>query len=333
MVGFALFGAGVMGTIHARNVGLHPNYQLIHVVDPVIDGAQKLTEQFGGTPSSTVDSALEDDRVEVVIIASTTSVHEEQVLACVEAGKAFLCEKPISDSLEGALNCVRVARDSGIVTAMGFNRRLNYEYRSIYDRVKAGQVGKVEMIHIISRSIKAPPPETLSASGGMIREKGTHFFDLASWIAASDPQEIYAAGACLIDKRFADYGEVDSASLVMRLENEALVSFNFSRRAVFGQDELVEVVGSEGMLQAGRKPEGTTLFYTESAISKEGISHFWYEQFKQTYTDELDMLVASLTESTPVHATLRDGLKAQAVAEAAIQSIAENRPVTIQKVW
>ena len=45
------------------------------------------------------------------------------------------------------------------------------------------------------------------------------------------------------------------------------------------------------------------------------------------------MLVASLTESTPVHATLRAGLKAQAVAEAAIQSIAENRPVTIQKVW
>lgn len=333
MVGFALFGAGVMGTIHARNVGLHPNCQLIHVVDPMIDGAQKLTEQFGGTPSSTVDSALEDDRVEVVIIASTTSVHEEQVLACVEAGKAFLCEKPISDSLEGALNCVRVARDSGIVTAMGFNRRLNYEYRSIYDRVRAGQVGKVEMIHIVSRSFKAPPPEALPGSGGMIREKGTHFFDLASWIAASDPQEIYAAGACLIDKRFADYGEVDSASLVMRLENEALVSFNFSRRAVFGQDELVEVVGSEGMLQAGRQPERTTLLYTESAISTEGIYHSWYEKFKQTYTDELDMLVASLTESTPVQATLRDGLKAQAVAEAAIQSIAENRPVTIQKVW
>ena len=73
MVGFALFGAGVMGTIHARNVGLHPNYQLIHVVDPMIDGAQKLTEQFGGTPSSTVDSALEDNRVDVVIIASTSS--------------------------------------------------------------------------------------------------------------------------------------------------------------------------------------------------------------------------------------------------------------------
>ena len=124
----------------------------------MIDGAQKLTEKFGGTPSSTVDSALEDDRVDVVIIASTTSVHEEQVLACVEAGKAFLCEKPISDSLEGALNCVRAAGDSGIVTAMGFNRRLNYEYRSIYDRGRAGQVGKVEMIHIVSRSFKAPPP-------------------------------------------------------------------------------------------------------------------------------------------------------------------------------
>lgn len=333
MVGFALFGAGVIGTIHARNVWLHPDYQLIHVVDPMVDRTQKLTEQFGGSPSTTVGSVLEDDRVDVVIIASTTSAHEEQVLACAKAGKAFLCEKPISISLEGALNCIRAVEDSGIVTTMGFNRRLDYDYRSVFDRVRAGQVGKVEMIHIVSRSHQAPPHEALPASGGMMRTKGTHFFDLASWISASDPNEIYAAGACLIDKRFADYGEVDSASLVMRLENEALVSFNFSRRAVFGQDELIEVVGSEGMLQAGRQPTGTTLLYTEGAISTEGIHRFWYEQFKQTYSTELDMLVASLTESTPVHATLRDGLKAQAVAEAAIQSIAENRPIKIQKVW
>jgi len=333
MIGFALFGAGVIGTVHARNIYIHPNYQLIHVVDPINDRAEELTKKFGGSPSTTVDSSLDDDQVDIVIIASTTSAHEEQVLACAKAGKSFLCEKPISINLDGALNCIRSARNSGVVAAMGFNRRLDNDYRSVFKRVREGQIGKVEMIHIVSRSHKAPPPESVVFSGGMIREKGTHFFDLASWIAASDPVEIYAAGTCLINKRFADYGEVDSASLVMRLENEVLVSFNFSRRAKFGQDELIEIVGSEGMLQTGRKPKGNTKLFTEEAISTGEIHHSWYEQFKQTYSSELDILVASLSESTPVHATLSDGLKAQAVAEAAVQSIVENQPTKIKRVW
>jgi myo-inositol 2-dehydrogenase/D-chiro-inositol 1-dehydrogenase len=333
MVGFALFGAGVIGTIHARNIALHPEYQLIHVVDSMPDKAKKLTEMHGGTPGMEIDQALEDERVDVVIIGSSTSAHEAQVLACAKAGKAFLCEKPISDSLEGALHCIKAVEEAGIATAMGFNRRLYYDYQSVFDRVRTGQIGKVEMIHVVSRTNKAPIPETIPFSGGMIREKGTHFFDMASWISELDPVEIYAAGACLIDKRFVEYGQVDTASLVLRLEDDVLVSLDFSLRAIFGQDELIEIVGSEGMLQCGRQRSGNTFLYTEGSIATEGVQHSWYEQFKQTYSQELDALVATVTQSAPAHATLRDGLRAQAVAEAAIQSISQNQPVKIEKVW
>ena len=63
------------------------------------------------------------------------------------------------------------------------------------------------------------------------------------------------------------------------------------------------------------------------------INSQWYEQFKPTYALQLDQLVAATLKKGKVHVTLIDGLKAQAVAEAAIQSISQTRPVKIEKVW
>jgi myo-inositol 2-dehydrogenase/D-chiro-inositol 1-dehydrogenase len=75
------------------------------------------------------------------------------------------------------------------------------------------------------------------------------------------------------------------------------------------------------------------LQYTKSGILMDRINSQWYEQFKPTYALQLDQLVAASLKQGKVHATLIDGLKAQAVAEAAIQSISEKQPIIIQKVW
>lgn len=335
MIGFALLGAGVIGNIHAHNIALHPDYKLIHVIDPISERANELSERFGGYPGADINRALEDDGVDIVIIASSTLVHADQVIACAKARKDFLCEKPIANSLEETIACTREVEESGVVALMGFNRRLDQDYRSMFDRVREGKIGKVEMIRITSRTFnfKSPEPETVHFSGGMMREKGTHFFDLATWISGAEPIEVYAAGSCLIDKNYEKFGEVDTASIIIRLDNDALVSLEFNRRAIYGQDEWMEVAGSEGMLQCGRKKTGSMLQYTKSGILMDRINSQWYEQFKPTYALQLDQLVAASLKQGKVHATLIDGLKAQAVAEAAIQSISEKQPIIIQKVW
>ncbi len=44
----------------------------------------------------------------------------------------------------------REVEESGVVALMGFNRRLDQDYRSMFDRVREGKIGKVEMIRITS---------------------------------------------------------------------------------------------------------------------------------------------------------------------------------------
>ena len=167
----------------------------------------------------------------------------------------------------------------------------------------------------------------------MIREKGAHFYDLACWFADCEPVEVYATGGCLIDPRLGDYGDVDTAALVVRFESGALATFQFGRRTAYGQDELVEVFGSEGMLTAGRKRAGTVELFRGPAVAGSGIVADTYAQFAASYVEELEVFARAVAGEGPVHATLADGLRAQALAEAAIGSMAEGRAVPIERVW
>ena len=333
MIRWALFGAGVIGSVHARNIAAHPGCALAHTIDPNLDRARDLADAFGGVASPSIDAALGDDAVDAVLIASSTAAHHAHAVACAEAGKAFLCEKPVSDSLDRARACVEAAARADVVAATGFNRRLDPQYCSLLERTREGEIGAVEMLHFASRSFAPPKPETAPATGGMLREKGAHFYDLAAWIAGAQPVEVYAAGACLIDPAFAEFGDVDTAALTLRFDTGALATFDFGRRTAFGQDEWIEVFGAKGMLVSGRTRAGDVSLFKGPQVVESGLHHGWHDRFAESYVRELDAFVSALTEGREVHASLADGLRAQAVGEAAVQSQAQNMPIRIENIW
>jgi myo-inositol 2-dehydrogenase/D-chiro-inositol 1-dehydrogenase len=329
----ALFGAGTIGRIHARNISQSTTCSLACVVDTDRSRASDLCRLFGGRADKSISRALADDTLDAVIIASSTDAHKDHVLAAAEAGKAILCEKPIADSIDDAKRCVDATDRAGVVAAMGFNRRLDAAHQELFSRLTVGEIGRIEMLRLVSRSATPPPPEMSAHSGGMIREKGGHFFDLACWLAGSDPVEVTAMAGCLIDPRFAEFDDVDTAMLTLRLQNGALAGFDFGRRTAYGVDELIEVFGSDGMLLADRQPVSGTIKRAGAYISGPGLNRDWYERFAPTYVDELAAFVAAVRGDGDVHASMTDGLRAQAVAEAAIIALREQRSVAIGPVW
>jgi len=330
---FALIGAGVIGRVHARNIAGRPDARLHWVVDTDAPRGNALAAAHGARFSASVDEMLADPSVRVVVIGSSTDVHEAHLLACIRAGKAVLCEKPLANSLDGAKKCLDAARAAKVIAAIGFNRRFDVQHRAVFDRVRAGEIGAVESVHIVSRSSEASAPEAAHRAGGMLREKGTHFYDLAHWMAGSEPVEVYAAGGCLFDPAYAAFGDVDTAALTLRFASGALATMSFSRRTVYGYDEMIEVFGAQGMLQSRRqRPRGVSLYRGDRVID-DGIHPGWYERFAPTYVAELDALVAAVRARTPVEPGLADGMRAQAVAEAAVASLIQGKPIAIPNVW
>lgn len=328
----AVVGAGVIGAIHAGNAAAHPGCQLRWVIDRDARRAARLAWAHGVESGQVLADALAGGKVDAAIIASSTAAHAGHMHDCIEADIPFLCEKPLTDGFESARNCFLAAERAGIVAATGFNRRLDSDYRSLFERVRAGEIGRVESLHIVSRTFAPPDPRSAAESGGMIREKGAHFYDLASWIPGHSPVEVFATGTCLIDPGFAEFADVDTASLILRFDSGASATFSFGRRTAYGQDELIEVFGSEGMLVAGRRPAGEVTLYKGDSTVAGGIPAQWLPRFRESYALEMDAFYRAVTDGAPVHASLGDGFRAQAVAEAALRSIAENRPQPIHSL-
>jgi myo-inositol 2-dehydrogenase/D-chiro-inositol 1-dehydrogenase len=96
---------------------------------------------------------------------------------------------------------------------------------------------------------------------------------------------------------------------------------------------MFEVNGSRGMLRSERQlPHGVTLYQGDRIVA-DGIHAGWYERFAPTYVAELDALIAAVRSRTAMSPGLEEGMRAQAIAEAAVESLAQGRPVAIRDSW
>jgi myo-inositol 2-dehydrogenase/D-chiro-inositol 1-dehydrogenase len=321
MIRFALLGAGFIGSVHAANLAAHPDVDFAKVYDVSTERAAAVAGKYGATAVGSVAEALEG--VDAVYIASSTDTHAANLRAAVDAGVAVLCEKPIDLSLERAREVVAYAEGKGAKVMVNFNRRFDPDHAELKRIVDADGVGKVELVQLTSRGPAVPPLEYVKVSGGQLRDQTVHFFDLARWIAGADPVEVYAAGSALADPRLAlpEYDDVDTSVCVLKLPDGALVQIDNNRRTGYGYDERIEVLGSTGLVESMRHRARRVTHYQGSGIVESQLYAGWFERMQPTYALALDHFVQLLLSGAPIEPSLSDGLKAQAIAEAATKSL------------
>ena len=324
---FALFGAGRAGTIHARNIASHPRAELGYIFDVDQDAAQRLTTAYGGTSPSSAQEVWEADDVDAVLIASSTDTHVDLLRQAMRAGRPTYCEKPIDLDIEKVRLFVEEASGCDLPIFIGFRRRFQPEFRSIHREIRDGAVGQIESIRVTARDFKLAPLAFLQRSGGLLRDKMIHYFDLAPWLAAEKPSEVYATGSCLIDPVVGQMGDVDTAVAVLRFPSGALCTIENGRRAAYGFDDRVEVFGAKGMLQGGSAPADNLARFSAAGITQNRFPDYYGEE---SFAYALDGFIIMLESGAAVSPSLQDGYQAQLIAEAAIESMRTNQPVKLQ---
>jgi myo-inositol 2-dehydrogenase/D-chiro-inositol 1-dehydrogenase len=149
---------------------------------------------------------------------------------------------------------------------VNFNRRFDRDYAELKRVVDSGSIGVVELIQLATRGPVMPPPQYSAVSGGQLRDQTAHFFDLARWIADLDPTEVFATGSTLTEPCLADYGDVDTSAVTLRLPIGALLQIDSVRRTGYGYKERVEVLGSTGMVEARRQRTGAVSRYSAGKV-------------------------------------------------------------------
>ena len=324
----ALFGAGRIGRIHGRNIAAHPRARLAAVVDPHRESAQALARDLGCEVAGT-DAVMADASIDAVVVASATDTHCELIEAAARAGKAVFCEKPVDLSLPRVDRCLAVVDETGVPCAIGFNRRFDPQFARLHAQLAAGRVGRLESVIIISRDPAPPPVGYIASSGGLFRDMTIHDFDMARWLLGVEPVTVYATGTCLVDPAIAGAGDIDTATVVLSTGDGVTATISNSRRASYGYDQRIEVFGSGGMLQAGNNTETNLVFSGEAGVVAEKPLHFFLERYAEAYRRELDTFVNGVLDGQSPGPGVGDGRQALVLAEAALLSMREGRPVAL----
>jgi predicted dehydrogenase len=126
----AVVGAGAMGSNHSRAVAQGLNTELACVVDFDLPKAEQIASRFGSIAYSSLDEALGSQKIEGVVIATTTASHAILAKDVIERGLPVMVEKPITDDLPQTREIIDFARSKNVPIMCGFVERFNPAVRT-----------------------------------------------------------------------------------------------------------------------------------------------------------------------------------------------------------
>lgn len=331
---FAVFGAGRMGARHIANVAAHEKAALAYVVDPDLDRAKAFADRYGAAASAEPERALADPLVDAVIIASATDTHVDLIIAAANAGKAILCEKPIDLDIARVETCARAIANRNIPVMIGFQRRFDPTHKGVKEAVENGEIGKIEVISIVSRDPEPPPLGYIAVSGGQFHDQMIHDFDMALWLSGATGQiEVFAMASNLVDPKIGELGDSDTAQVLLKFESGAFCRVDCSRRCAYGYDQRVEVFGSKGMVSSGNLPQTAIERHTRSTTTaRDRLLPDFMQRYSHTYVLELEAFIEGIVSGTSLDPNFESGRRALVLADAARRAHNTRVPVNVEIV-
>ena len=291
-VGAALVGTGMWAARVAAAVARTPSLELVTCFgrDEARRAAFAVAHGCEAAPSLT--AAIEDPRVEAVLLVTPNAVHAEQAVACAERGKHVFLEKPIADSLEDG-HAIRAACESaGVTLLVGHCFRRLGAARAVERLLAEGGLGRLVLAEANFSLPGTLTPDAWrfyrdTCPGGPLLQLGVHHADtLQHWLGrATRVSGSFArlATAAEIDDVGVALADLDSGA-------RAVVTSSYVSPKTFA----IRLVGTEGVLdyvtdmsvwpQADRMDGATTVTVT----TREGKRELEFE--------ERDMLVEELDE-------------------------------------
>lgn len=333
-VKLGVIGAGRIGKVHAENVVFRiPEATVVGLADINLNAAQTLARQLSiPVVSSDYHEIVNHPDIDAILVCSSTNTHTEVIKAAAAAGKHVFTEKPIDLNLAVIDDVLAAVKRAGIKFQVGFNRRFDPTFARVREAISSGEVGEPHLLHIISRDPAPPPAEYVAVSGGIFLDMMIHDFDMARFLVGSEVVEVYTQAAVRIDPRIGEAGDVDTAMVMLTFADGTIGTIENSRRAVYGYDQRVEVLGSKGGISTANLYANAVTFSSASAVYRDLPLNFFMDRYTASYINEMQTFITAVVKNTAPQPTGLDGRMSVAVGLAAKKSLQEKRPVKLSEI-
>jgi myo-inositol 2-dehydrogenase / D-chiro-inositol 1-dehydrogenase len=222
--------------------------QLVVVADPSPDALERARRIVNVDVTADSQAAIDRDDVAAVVVCAPPDQHAALALAAVQAGKHVYVEKPLATDVAEGERLVAAAEHSGVVAAIGFNRRYHPLFARARTLVADGAIGRVvggQAAFCEPIALAAMPDwkRQVASGGGVLLDLATHHVDLVPWLIGGEVRAVEARVS-------SDASEHDSARVRIRLAGEVEVEGFYSFRAA--RSDFIELLGDAGVLRVDR---------------------------------------------------------------------------------
>jgi len=326
----AVIGLGPIGTLHARLYQQDPLAELVGVCDIDPARAQVAGESFGVPYFLSAPEMLSTLAPDLCSVATGgyeySSDHYEPTVQALEAGCHVLCEKPICNEIAKAAEMVRAARDRGRCLAVDFNHRFTPAALLAKQWLDEGRLGDLLFVNM---ALWIGKPGEFSSPYFHLKALNPHSIDMIRHfcgdIAAVQCFAMKAPGRTLWST--ASWNFLFKNGMVGHLTS----SYDIERGHPM---ERCEVAGVKGRFVIDDMWRETTLYPAGDLVKSVYTNPVFggYRDFDDTFAARIHAFLEQISAGVSpeeIDGSGADGLAAQTVIAAAIESLNTGQVVTL----
>jgi myo-inositol 2-dehydrogenase / D-chiro-inositol 1-dehydrogenase len=328
----AVLGVGKMGTDHVQRLTHTVRGARVSAVSDY--STERAAVVAAMTPHARVISdpidAIADPDVDAVILASPAESHEKQLLACLEAGKPVLCEKPLTADESSALDLVRAEAALGKkLIQVGFMRRFDREYEQLKALIDAETLGAPLMLHCMHRNPAGPDGFDSVAA---VRDSQVHEVDVIRYLLGEEIASVHVLHGA--NTSLAEDGIDDPLLTIFQTTSGRLVDVELFIRTGIAYEVRTELIAERGTALIGL--DIGLIQKSSPGVWGGTITPGFSERFGPAYDRQVQQWVNAATTGTDgVYIDgpgSWDGYAAAVVCAASIKSVADGAKVTVDMV-
>jgi predicted dehydrogenase len=271
-----------------------------------------------------------EDGIEVVSIVTPNHVHYDPAKAFLEAGIHVICDKPLTTTLDDALDLSRIVKETELVFGLTHNYTGHPMVRQAREMIEAGELGPVRLVQVeyVQDWLSTPLEKTghkqaewrtdpaRSGPAGSLGDIGTHAFNLAAFVTGLVVDEVAADVTTFVPGRRLD----DNVHVMLRFSNGAKGGLWASQVAVGNENNLhLRIYGEKAGLEWRQEDPNLLIFTplgeTPRILTRGGAGlgraaahatrvprghpEGYLEAFTQLYTDLAEQITAKVEKRRP----------------------------------
>jgi len=313
--------------VHLPVLGRRRDVEVVAVCD-VNEDVRRTAADLApeATPYRDPLEALEDPRLDGVVIATPPGTHADLAVAAFERGLHVYLEKPVATNLEEGIRLLRAWRNVGTVGMPGLNYRFAPRAAALRADVREGRAGRpllVRTVFTVARLPRGGWRDARAGGGGVLLDLASHHVDLVRFVLDA---EVESARARIWSHRAED----DCATLNLTLDDGTPVHSFFS--SATAEEDVIEICGDRAKLTLDRyrsdrieltsaNPLRSRLERLRAALPGPAMLRKIREPLREpSFRIALERFVRAIRDGDDPGVDLEDGVRALAVIDAAERS-------------